>query len=208
MTNERWPDEITSEKLWHSVITERLSRYGTYVVKDEYVFHTRNVARFAQKLAEKIPDMDAEKAYTLGLLHDFGKRIDEAKENRFHGREGYEAMSEMGFNKIARICLTHTFHEKNFKDSDYNYSKEWLNWAHQKLSSLEYDDYDRLIQFCDMLTDGMKIVSIKGRVDGIQKRYGLSSDQASNLFSMVEKLKKYFDTRCGEDVYLILDIKE
>ena len=176
--------------------------------RDAYAFHTRNVARFAKIIAECIPFLDSEKAYILGLLHDYGKRINEREENRFHGREGYEEMLKLGYDDVARICLTHTFHIQNFSDEEYNYPKEWLDWAKTKLRNYEYDDYDRLIQFCDMLTEGFNFVTIEQRAEGIARRYHLSAAQKQNLIRDALPLKRHFDILCKTDVYSILGIKE
>ena len=151
--------------------------------------------------------MDAQKAYILGLLHDFGKRINEQEENRFHAREGYEEMTALGYDDVARICLTHTFHIKDFLDKEYNYPSDWLRWAKEKLAPLAYNDYDRLIQFCDMLTEGFNFVTIEQRAKGIACRYHLSTEQKQNLIRDALPLKQHFDNLCGEDVYTLLQIK-
>ena len=38
-----------------------------------WVKHSINVGIAARKIAEKIPSLDPEKAYIVGLLHDIGK---------------------------------------------------------------------------------------------------------------------------------------
>ena len=204
----KFPDLVTAEKLWHAVILNRLSKPYPFKDRDAYAFHTRNVARFAKIIAERIPFLDSEKAYILGLLHDYGKRINEREENRFHGREGYEEMLKLGYDDVARICLTHTFHIQNFSDEEYNYPKEWLDWAKTKLRNYEYNDYDRLIQFCDMLTEDFNFVTIEQRAEGIARRYHLSATQKQNLIRDALPLKKHFDTLCGTNVYNLLGIKD
>ena len=205
--NPKFPDLVTAEKLWHAVILNRLSKPYPFNDRDAYVFHTRGVARFAKMIAEKIPALDAQKAYILGLLHDYGKRINEREESRFHGQEGYEAMTDLGYDDVARICLTHTFHIKNFSDDEYNYPPGWLCWAKEKLKPLTYNDYDRLIQLCDMLTEGFDFVTIEQRADGIAARYHLTGKQKQNLIRDALPLKQRFDSLCGEDVYALLQIK-
>ncbi len=39
-----------------------------------WVAHSINVARAAQLIAERHPDLDPDRAYILGLLHDIGRR--------------------------------------------------------------------------------------------------------------------------------------
>ncbi len=205
--NPKIPDLVTAEKLWHAVILNRLSKPYPFNDRDAYVFHTRGVARFAKTIAEKIPELDTQKAYILGLLHDYGKRINESEEKRFHGQEGYEEMTALGYDDVARICLTHTFHIKDFSDEEYNYSAGWLCWAKEKLKLLTYNDYDRLIQLCDMLTEGFNFVTIEQRAEGIAGRYHLTDKQKQNLISDTLPLKQHFDNLCGEDIYTLLQIK-
>ena len=40
-----------------------------------WVKHSLNVGIAARNIAERIPGMDAEKAYITGLLHDIGRRV-------------------------------------------------------------------------------------------------------------------------------------
>ena len=40
-----------------------------------WVKHSINTGIAARNIAEKIPSMDSEKAYIVGLLHDIGRRV-------------------------------------------------------------------------------------------------------------------------------------
>lgn len=130
-------------------------------LEKEYRFHTRGVAAAAEKIAARIPGMNGEKAYVLGLLHDYGKRIGEREENKFHGQEGYEQMMFLGYPDVAQICLTHTFPDKNFDRGQYSFPDEWIEWAREKLAGTVYTDYDYLIAFCDKLFEACEMVSIE-----------------------------------------------
>ena len=152
--------------------------------------------------------MDGEKAYVLGLLHDYGKRIGEREENKFHGREGYEQMMFLGYPDVAQICLTHTFPDKNFDRGQYSFPDEWIEWAREKLAGTVYTDYDYLIAFCDKLFEACEMVSIEKRIEAIVERYGLNADQRDLLYRESIGLKKYFDEKTGDDVYRILEIED
>lgn len=84
-----FPSRKKAEEIWEQGIGYRLSSPYPYPLEKEYRFHTRGVAAAAEKIAARIPGMNGEKAYVLGLLHDYGKRIGEREENKFHGQEGY-----------------------------------------------------------------------------------------------------------------------
>ena len=71
-----------------------------------------------------------------------------------------------------------------------------------------YDDYDYLIQFCDLLFEGLNMVGINARVRGIMSRYGLQFQNVAVLWKNGCRLKKYFDDKLGKDVYDFLGIKD
>ena len=206
--NKGYPPRKQALQIWEQGIIYRLSRPYGFTFEDEYRFHTIGVASAAEKIAQQIPSMDKEKAFVLGLLHDYGKRINERIEGYFHGREGYEQMMKMGYPDVAKVCLTHTFSEKDFSDKNYSYPQEWKDWARQMLKNITYDDYDRLICLCDKFFEGLSIVSISGRVKGIVNRYHLSKTAEESLFKQSMELKKYFDKKTGQDIYQILNIEE
>lgn len=171
-----------------------------------YISHPRGVADAAMKIASKTAYLNPEKAYVFGLLHDYGHRIIEKKVNRFHGQEGYDEMMKMNFPAVAKICLTHTFPDKNFNPSDMGYPVDWMLWAQEKLKDIEYDDYDRLIQLCDKFYEEGTKTSIEERVKGISSRYKLSKHQKERLLQEGLDLKLYFDKLCNKNVYEILGV--
>ena len=40
-----------------------------------WVKHSINVGIAARNIAEKIPEMDSQKAYIVGIMHDIGRRV-------------------------------------------------------------------------------------------------------------------------------------
>lgn len=208
MTQSKQPNRIEAENIWQQGINYRLSRPYPFVQKDEYVFHTKGVAAAAEAIAQHINGIDTEKAYVFGLLHDYGKRINQAKENKFHGQEGFEQMRQMGYDEVAQICLTHTFPKKDFGDEEFSFPKEWLDWSRQELQNVEYTDYDLLICLCDKFFEGFNMVSIERRVEAIASRYSLDDYQKKVLYTQSMGLKNYFDEKTGTDIYKILKIKD
>lgn len=202
-----YPSKIEAEKIWEQGIAYRRAKPYGFASEKEYRFHSHGVGEAAEKIAAHIPDMDSEKAFALGILHDYGKRIKQSVENVFHGREGYEAMLEMGYPEVAQICLTHTFPDQDFNEEQYSFPQEWKDWAREKLRDVKYTDYDLLIAFCDKLFEEMKMVSVEDRVDAIVKRYNLAQNQKEILLEQSLRLKKYFDSRVGGDIYQILGIR-
>lgn len=113
----------------------------------------------------------------------------------------------MGFGLPARICLTHTFADKNINFCDFpSYPKKDLDICQSLLTALEYDDYDRLIQFTDRLFEGFTMIPFAERAQAIGQRYHLTDAIVDKLIKDGQVLKNYLDRRCGEDVYKIIGL--
>lgn len=203
-----YPTISEAVKIWNEAFEYRKKAFPNRELPCKYIYHTKGVAEAAQIIAGKIPHLNSDKAYVLGLLHDYGKRIKEKEADKFHGQEGYEAMLAKEYPDVAKICLTHSFPNINFNDKDYSYPIEWMNWVREKLKTIEYDDYDRLIQLCDKFYEETSKVSIRERAEGIAFRYGLAQYEKDRNIAEGLKLKTYFDKLCGQDIYDILDIRE
>ncbi len=203
-----YPDIQTAEQIWKEGYNYRVAT-SEFKNKEEYIFHTKGVAEAASQLAAKTPYLNTEKAYVLGLLHDYGKKYNEFTSGIFHAQAGYEYFLENNYLDVARVCLSHSFPCADFHDSDYtSYPPRWLNWAREKLKNYVYDDYDRLIQLCDLFFEGMSKVCFEKRFEGIARRYNLNAETQKLQKIWANKNKQYFDKLCGEDVYNILNIED
>ena len=202
-----YPSLEIAQKLWQEGMDYR-SATTDFVFRNEYIFHTRGVAESAKIIAAHTSDMDSEKAYILGLLHDYGKKYDECICGKFHGQVGFEEMNAKGYPAVAKICLTHSFPRQNFVDADYSsYRPEWRTWAHNELAKVSYDDYDRLIQLCDMFFEGMTKVDVETRFSCIINRYHLDPKVVEVLRADTNRNKEYFEQKTGYNIYELLDIK-
>lgn len=169
--------------------------------------HSLLVATCAEIIASKIHGMDNKKAYALGLLHDYGKVINEKQNKLFHGLCGYKILNELGYEEVGRICLTHTFIDKDFSLQDYqSYDKKELQACQKLLKKMEYDDYDRLIQLSDMMVSVVGFNTIKQRMKFVREKYNIDCLTVKRKYRNVLRLKDYFDKLCGCDVYKLLGI--
>lgn len=192
--------------LWQESLSGVIKTHPTFL-HIQYISHTTGVAESAYKIAQKC-NLDPEKAYILGLLHDYGKIQNEVHTGKTHFIVGYDEMMNKGFDGVANICLSHSFPSKDFSFSNYiSYNIKDLERAKRILSEREYDDYDRLIQLCDMFFEGINRVSYQERIDGICKRYNLTKEQVKDLEDGAKANKEYFDNLCNQDIYEILNIK-
>lgn len=201
------PSMKQAYNIWLDGIKYREEHFD-FPLKDEYIFHTQGIAFASRLIASHISGMDAQKAYICGLLHDYGKKYNEREIGRFHGLIGFQELKAMGFSLPSRICLTHTFADKNINIADFpSYPQEDLQLCQSILSSLEYDDYDRLVQFVDRLFEGFTIIPFSERAQAIGQRYHLSDAIVGKLIKDGQILKNYLDCLCGENVYKILGLE-
>ena len=68
-----------------------------------WVKHCVNTGIAARNIAQKVPGMDADKAYKVGLLHDIGRRVG-IVDIPTHVYEGYKYCMNNGWDEAAQIC--------------------------------------------------------------------------------------------------------
>ena len=160
--------------------------------------HSRVVAHCAERIAGACDDMDAEKAYILGLLHDIGRKF--GTRHLGHVSDGYTYMMSFGYDEAAKICLTHSFNNHTTDEYIGNFftSDEELRLINETLASVEYDDYDRLIQLCDSLAGSEGVLDIEERMGDVKRRYGAYPREKwdANI-----ALKGYFEKKTGRNIY-------
>lgn len=164
--------------------------------------HSRVAAHCAEKIAKACGDMDPEKAYICGLLHDIGRKF--GVRHMGHVSDGYSYMMSLGYDEAARICLTHSFKNKRIDDyvGKIDTTEEELKMIVDTLKELEMDDYDLLIQLCDAIAGAEGVMNIEDRMNDVKRRYGHYSQTKwdSNL-----ALKKSFEDRMGQDIYTVVE---
>ncbi|MGN0419524.1 MAG: HD domain-containing protein [Acetatifactor sp.] len=181
---------------------ERLLREAKQCNPGPWVNHSRVAAHCAEKIAQDCGDMDAGKAYVLGLLHDIGRKF--GVRHLGHVSDGYIYMMELGYDEAAKICLTHSFHNQTLEDyiGRFDTSEEELKLIKNTLAEVTMDDYDRLIQLCDSLAGSEGVLFMEDRMEDVRRRYGAYSKAKwdANL-----KLKEYFQEKAGRDIYEVVE---
>lgn len=159
--------------------------------------HSIVAAKCAQKIASACKDLNPDKAYILGLLHDIGRR--EGVTALAHVIDGYEYLMKLGYDEAARVCITHSFSIK--KIETYIGKNDVSPEAYKKIKKLidkyEYDDYDRLIQLCDSIALPQGSAKIEERMGDVKKRHGYYPQDKWNKHI---ELKKYFEQKSGLDI--------
>ncbi len=167
-----------------------------------WVKHSENVGLAAKNIAKKVPGLDADKAYIVGLLHDIGRRVGIVNIPQ-HVYEGYKYCMEKGWDEAARVCMTHSYvfmkDEFNY-DPDTDEEKAIKNYI---LCIGEADDYDKLIQMCDALATDYGFVILEKRFVDVTRRYGIMKNYIKG-WDITFKIKEMFEEKMGCSVYDVL----
>ena len=166
-----------------------------------WVNHSRVAAHCAEKIAEKCEDIDPEKAYIVGLLHDIGRKF--GTRHLGHVSDGYTYMMSLGYDEVARVCLTHSFNDQVMED--YIGKKDTTDAEYEQIQNalheISMDEYDRLIQLCDAIAGADGVLDITERMADVRRRYGSYPTQKWNQNLL---LKKYFEEKAGDEIYNIV----
>lgn len=164
--------------------------------------HSRVAAHCAKKIAGEVVGMSVEKAYILGLLHDIGRKF--GIRHLGHVSDGYIYMMKLGYQEVARVCLSHSFHDKttNLYIGRFDTSEEELHMIQSQLAQMQFDEYDLLIQLCDCLAGTEGVLDIEERMSDVKERYGTYPQEKWDLNI---RLKEYFENKIGRDIYSVVE---
>jgi len=164
--------------------------------------HSRVAAHCAEKIASYCNDLDSNKAYILGLLHDIGRKF--GVRHLGHVSDGYTYMMSLGYDEVAKICLTHSFHNQMVSEyiGKFDTSDAELALITHTLETVKLDDYDRLIQLCDAIAGSEGVLNIEERMEDVKRRYGYYPEDKwnSNI-----NLMKYFASKTRKSIYEIVE---
>ena len=162
--------------------------------------HSRVAARCAERIAAAA-GMDTEKAYVLGLLHDIGRKF--GIYHMPHNYNGYQYMMSLGYDAVARVCLSHSFSTPDFRTyiGKFDITQAQLHEVENLLSEMEYDDYDRLVQLCDCLAGSEGVMDMEARMLDVKRRY---SSYPQEKWDNNMALRAYFEAKCGGDIYEVV----
>lgn len=171
-----------------------------------WVAHSVNVARAAQLIAERHPDLAADRAYILGLLHDIGRR--EGVTGMRHVFDGYTFLRNLGYDHAARIALTHSFPYQHPHSvfGEWDCTEEEFTLLSEELMAITYDDYDRLLQLCDSLALPQGFCLIEKRLIDVFMRYAQQGvgPEVHTKFQRVFAIQRHFENIIGTSIYNVL----
>ena len=159
--------------------------------------HSKTAAHCAEKIAAACGDLDPEKAYVLGLLHDIGRTF--GVRHLGHVSDGYSYMKKIGCDEVAKVCLTHSFAAQTLEEyiGKYDVSEDELSLIRTELEKSVYDDYDRLVQLCDSIAGAEGVLDIEERMLAVKRRYGFYPQEKWDAHI---GLRRYFEEKMGRDV--------
>ena len=164
--------------------------------------HCLTAAHCAEKIADACGDMDPEKAYILGLLHDIGRKF--GVRHLGHVADGFSYMKKLGYDEVAKICLTHSFNNHTVDEyiGKFDVTERELALIKSELAKVTYDEYDMLIQLCDSLAGADGVLDIEERMGDVKKRYGSYPQDKwdSNI-----RLMHYFENKMGKNIYQVCE---
>ena len=108
-------------------------------------------------------------------------------------------------DEAARICMTHSFQIKEIHTyiGNIDVPPEDAEEVEAYLKSVEYDDYDLLVQLCDALALPEGPVAMEKRIADITKRYGSYPEENRKR---CYELRDYFEKKMGKNLYEVLGI--
>ncbi len=190
--NNKYPTREVAEELLREAESCNPGPWGN---------HSRVVAMCAEKIAAACEGMDPEKAYVVGLLHDIGRKF--GVKHFGHIYDGYTYMEAMGYGAAARICLSHSFCIQRIEDyiGNFDVTPQQQEVVEDALYSLNFDDYDLLIQLCDSIGTAEGIASMEERMGDVKRRYG---KYPQDKWDRNLELRTIFEKKAGRDLYEIL----
>lgn len=186
---------------------EKILRDAGKINSGPWIEHSIKVGIAMSRLAKKL-NLDVEKAYVIGILHDIG-RIKKGIGLR-HIIDGYNYMLELGYPEIARRCLTHTFFLKDVHSScclwDISAEEEYI--MQNYLNQCEYDIYDKLVQIGDCLADADGFKLIEQRLIDVHVRKGVN-EYTIPTWKAIFKLQDEIEELLNESIYEVFpEIKD
>lgn len=165
--------------------------------------HSKYVAKACKIIAEKCEDLDEEKAYIYGLLHDIGRYAGITSEK--HLIDGYKYCINYGWEKLAQICISHAFMIQDIETSigEFDISEEDYNFMKEFIKNAKYDDYDFLVQLCDSLAMASGFCILEKRFIDVAIRYGTFKHSALR-WKRIFEIKKYFENKIGISIYKLI----
>ncbi len=168
-----------------------------------WVSHSLYVAQAAEAIAAAHPELDPEIAFSLGCIHDIGRRV--GVTDMRHLLDGYHFMLAEGYAHAARICVTHSLPLLNVDAvaGNWDCNEHEMAWLRQYVAALVFADYDKLLQLCDAIALPSGFALIEKRLLDVLMRHGVDGYSMARCRQYLH-LKTEFDQAIGGSIYRLL----
>lgn len=186
-----------------------INQYG--INKSSFLSHSLQEARLCAVIASKC-GLDCEKAFKLGLLHDYGRKYNHGS---LHITLGFEKLFDLGYYEESIGCLTHSFLNGNYF-ACYAPSKNYVvddklnvilineqvinSDVFSFLSKYTYSDYDRILNIADLMATDNMIVSPEKRILDIEKRRKMEGKQREFFIFQLSTTINWCLNRMGTNI--------
>lgn len=183
--------------------TKKIIKEAEQLNPGPWINHSLFTAKAAKFISELHTELDPEKSFVLGYLHDIGRR--EGITSMRHSIDGYYYLKKMGYSEAAKICLTHSFPYKNVDAvfGKWDCSKEEYNKVKEFLNEVNYTIYDKLIQLCDALALPSGFCLLEKRMVDVVLRHGVNKFIVPK-WKETFKIKKEIEKKIGKSIYSVL----
>ena len=165
------------------------------------------VARAAQTIASKC-DIDSEKAFIYGEMHDIGKFFLSQEEVYKHPRLGYDMLINE-YPDIARVCILHSFASTDFSQIVNFCHKDTVeaNKIYSIIKKIKIDSYIELIQLCDKISAIDSYITIEQKLMWYQDKHHISYSDLDKYYKIpLNNTKTKFDSLTGINIYKLLNV--
>jgi uncharacterized protein len=140
---------------------ELLDEYGAAAAWTRHCMAVSKLATsFAELLSERY-DVDVEFVQAAALLHDIGRCRDHHPIR--HGVEGYGLMVELGYEREAHVCASHTLFGLK--------SDEAVSFGLPEQDFMPRDIEESIIPFADSLLEFDRPTTVEKRYASLRQRY-------------------------------------
>lgn len=176
---------------------------GNVINTSSWMNHAINVGVAARNLATGLEGVNPDTAFTLGILHDIGRKF---KHDMSHTMLGYEYLVSKGYENEARVCITHSHLNAERCANNEQAVPGWScvngvsTWdptvetddLTDFLRNTEYNIYDTLVNIGDLMATEAGIIPVYDRIADIAKRRQIDPTNRTFFFAeLINVLNQY-----------------
>lgn len=189
--------QLTAESAYKLLIKGVINKEEDFAKpENRWIKHCIKVGIAAQRIAKKL-GLNDDYAKSLGYVHDIGRKISHVN----HPINGYYYMIKEGYPNEVRSCITHSFIDNDISlTAGALPDEKAASFFQNYLSTITLNDYDNIIQLCDLFCEDSGFTTIEKRILDISKRKGIYPHSKKHFIKALE-LKERIEKRLGCSLY-------